>query len=116
MTPKERVGRMLWVGTPIGAFIGTLLYYYLEDQKKLAKEAEGEENTIINWSGTHTVTPKRYYEPTNLKELEDYIAQADKNKKRVRVVGAGLSPNGIGFDEEGMVSMAQMDRILAGTA
>ena len=41
MNPKERVGRLLWVGTPAAAFFGTLLYYYLEDQKKIqAAEAE----------------------------------------------------------------------------
>ena len=118
MTPKERVGRLLWVGTPVGAFLGTLLYYYLEDQKKwkaqeAEKLAEGDEHTVTNWSGTHEVTTKRFYQPTSLYELEQYVAKAHRNKTRLRVVGAGLSPNGIGLDEDGMVSLALMDRVLS---
>ena len=48
MTPNERVGRILWVGTPVGAILGTLLYYYLEDQKKIQKLPE-----VVR--GAHTV-------------------------------------------------------------
>jgi hypothetical protein len=94
MTPKERVGRLLWVGTPAAAILGTFLYYYLEDQKKFkAQEAamleEGDEHTLVNWSGTHTVTTKRFYQPTKLSELEEYVAKAHRNKTRLRVIGAG---------------------------
>lgn len=32
--------------------------------------------------------------------------------RKLRCVGSGLSPNGLGFNEEGMVSLALMDRIL----
>ena len=118
MTPKERVGRFLWVGTPVGALFGTLLYYYLEDQKKFKaqeadKLAEGDEQTITNWSGTHEVTTKRFYQPTSLTELEEFVAKAHRDKTRLRVVGAALSPNGIGLDSEGMISLALMDRVLA---
>ena len=118
MTNKERVGRLLWVGTPVGALFGTLLYYYLEDQKKFKAQeasrlAEGDEHTITNWSGTHEVTTKRFYQPTTLAELEEYVAKAHRDKTRLRVVGAALSPNGIGLDAEGMISMALMDRVLS---
>ena len=95
MTGKERVGRLLWVGTPVCAFFGTLLYYYLEDQKKwkaqeLAKLEEGDEHTITNWSGTHQVTTKRFFQPTTLYELEECVAKAHRNQTRLRVIGAGL--------------------------
>jgi len=118
MTNGERTGRFFWIGTPLGAFIGTLLYYYLEDQKKWKAQEErrieeGDEQTITNWSGTHEVTTKRFYQPTTMFELSEYVAKAHKNKTRLRVIGAGLSPNGIGLDQEGMISLALMDQVLS---
>eukprot|EP00277_Geminigera_cryophila_P002756 CAMPEP_0179423788 /NCGR_PEP_ID=MMETSP0799-20121207/11213_1 /TAXON_ID=46947 /ORGANISM="Geminigera cryophila, Strain CCMP2564" /LENGTH=569 /DNA_ID=CAMNT_0021198139 /DNA_START=33 /DNA_END=1742 /DNA_ORIENTATION=+ len=118
MTNGERTGRFFWIGTPLGAFVGTMVYYYLEDQKKwkaqeVARLEEGDEQTITNWSGTHEVTTKRFYQPTSMFELEEYVAKAHRNKTRLRVMGAGLSPNGIGLDEDGMISLALMDSVLS---
>lgn len=35
---------------------------------------EGE--ALVNWSGTHEVTPRRLYQPESMKELEMLVAQA----------------------------------------
>ena len=34
--------------------------------------------------------------------------------RKLRCVGSGLSPNGLGFNEQGMVSLTLMDSILSG--
>uniref|UniRef100_A0A1D1ZQN5 FAD-binding PCMH-type domain-containing protein n=1 Tax=Auxenochlorella protothecoides TaxID=3075 RepID=A0A1D1ZQN5_AUXPR len=66
-----------------------------------------------NWSGTHTVVAHRLYEPESLKDLENIMNLAHKGGSRLRVVGSALSPNGMAFSEEGMLSLAHMDAILS---
>lgn len=44
--------------------------------------------------------------------MEAIVADCAANKRRLRVVGSGLSPNGVGFSDEGMMSMALLDGIL----
>ena len=99
------------------AFFGLGYYFYLEEQKK--REAtrkdifdEGDEQTFVNWSGTHQVTTRRFLQPENIEELERLVMKSHVNKAKLRVMGAGLSPNGIGHDAEGMLSLALMDKVL----
>lgn len=40
------------------------------------------------------------------------MADCAANKRRLRVLGSGLSPNGVGFSDEGMMSMALLDKVL----
>lgn len=40
------------------------------------------------------------------------MKEAHENKTRIRPVGSGLSPNGIGLSRAGMVNLALMDKIL----
>lgn len=44
--------------------------------------------------------------------MEAIVAGCAAHKRRLRVVGSGLSPNGVGFSEEGMMSMALLDKVL----
>lgn len=67
---------------------------------------------IVNWSGTHVARPRRLYEPRSVAELEQVVAEAHRRGQPLRPVGAATSPNGIGFSDEGMVSVAQLDRVL----
>lgn len=40
------------------------------------------------------------------------VADCARAKRRLRVLGGGLSPNGVGFSDEGMMSMALLDKVL----
>ncbi|KAL9256580.1 L-galactono-1,4-lactone dehydrogenase, mitochondrial-like protein [Drosera capensis] len=69
-------------------------------------------HTLTNWSGTHEVSTRDYYEPESLEELEGIVRRRNEEKRKVRPVGAGLSPNGIGFSRVGMVCLGLMDRVV----
>ena len=68
--------------------------------------------TILNWSGTHAVHTKNFWEPETMQELEQLIRQCHTQGRAVRPLGSALSPNGIGFQSQGMVSLANLDQIL----
>jgi len=76
-------------------------------------EEEFEEQSVANWSGTHEARTKVYIQPESLEELEVVVKLANDRKQRIRPVGSGLSPNGLGLSDEGMVNLALMDRILS---
>lgn len=78
------------------------------------KHHEEESTTIINWSGTHSVDilNENYYEPETIEDLERIVADCHKKGKSIRPVGSALSPNAISFNQQGMVSLANLDRIV----
>lgn len=47
-----------------------------------------------------------------LLQVEDIIREAHRERKKVRVVGNALSPNGIGLSEDTMMSLGQCNRVL----
>lgn len=57
------------------------------------------------------ITSSQYYQPENQDDVEAIVADCAANKRRLRVLGSGLSPNGVGFSDEGMMSMALLDGI-----
>lgn len=70
------------------------------------------EETVTNWSGTHSATTQRYYEPSTAAELQELVRRLHKEGRRARPVGQALSPNGLGMSSEGMISVARLDRVL----
>ena len=70
------------------------------------------EASMTNWSATHSVEPKKYYEPSSPEELEQLVREAHARGQRIRPVGTALSPNGLGMDEEGMVCLNHLDKVL----
>ncbi|KAH1137614.1 hypothetical protein GLYMA_10G104100v4 [Glycine max] len=66
-------------------------------------------HTVSNWSGTHEVQTRNFLQPENAEQLERALREA---RSRIRPVGSGLSPNGIGLSRTGMVNLALMDGIL----
>jgi len=77
-------------------------------------ECEDETTNIVNWSGTHAVNVlnKNYYEPETTAELEQIVAKCHEDGQPLRPVGSALSPNAISFNAGGMVSLANLDRII----
>jgi L-galactono-1,4-lactone dehydrogenase len=59
-----------------------------------------------------TCARRNFYQPENQEDVEAIVADCAAHKRRLRVVGSGLSPNGVGFSEEGMMSMALLDKVL----
>ncbi|KAI9380139.1 hypothetical protein POPTR_016G040300v4 [Populus trichocarpa] len=69
-------------------------------------------HTVSNWSGTHEVQTRNFYQPENIEQLEKLVKENNEKKARIRPVGSGLSPNGIGLARSGMVNLALMDKVL----
>ncbi|EPS69983.1 l-galactono-1,4-lactone dehydrogenase [Genlisea aurea] len=69
-------------------------------------------HSISNWSGTHEVQTRTFIQPESLSELEAVVEKCNGEKQKIRPVGSGLSPNGIGLTRSGMINLALMDRVL----
>jgi L-galactono-1,4-lactone dehydrogenase len=69
-------------------------------------------HTVSNWSGTHEVHTRVLLQPDSIPALEDALAAAHRERRRLRPVGSGLSPNGLGLSRAGMVNLALMDKVL----
>ena len=81
---------------------------------KAEQDDEDDTTDVINWSGTHKVTVKNenFWEPESVEEVESIIRECHQQGKAVRPLGSSLSPNGIALNEAGMISMANLDRVL----
>jgi L-galactono-1,4-lactone dehydrogenase len=82
-----------------------------------SKEDDSEEDDttdVINWSGTHQVNVpnKNYWEPESIEEVEKIVKDCQDRGQTVRPLGSSLSPNGIALNEDGMISMANLDKVL----
>jgi len=78
------------------------------------EEADDDTTDVINWSGTHkvTVANKNFWEPESIEEVEKIVKDCQKRGQTVRPLGSSLSPNGVALNKDGMISMANMDRVL----
>ena len=70
------------------------------------------DNIMCNYSGTHTVDPRYFYEPNTIKDVQKIVSGAQRLNKKIRPVGRFLSPNGIASCKEGMLSLNFCDRIV----
>jgi L-galactono-1,4-lactone dehydrogenase len=70
--------------------------------------------TLWNWSGTHAVqvANQHYWEPETIAEVEAIVRDCHAQGQSVRPIGSALSPNGLGFSADGMLSLAHLDRIV----
>lgn len=75
---------------------------------------DDETTDVINWSGTHKVSVlnSNYWEPESVEEVEEIIRACHETGQTVRPLGSSLSPNGIALNKDGMISMANIDRVL----
>ena len=69
---------------------------------------------LLNWSGTHAVhvLNEHYLEPETIEELESTVRACHDKGQSVRPLGSALSPNGIGFQSKGVMSLANLDRVV----
>ncbi|KAI8814528.1 hypothetical protein BJ742DRAFT_266386 [Cladochytrium replicatum] len=75
-------------------------------------DGSNDSTSFVNWSGTHSVDTRSYHIPSTLRELEELVSDAHSFRRKLRPVGSGLSPNGIGFCKDGMVNLSLMDKVL----
>lgn len=66
---------------------------------------------FTNWSATHECHPITVYEPTSAQEVCRVLAAAHESGAKIRPVGSALSPNGIAFSNEQLLSTAAIDYI-----
>eukprot|EP00529_Nitzschia_sp_RCC80_P011657 CAMPEP_0113486334 /NCGR_PEP_ID=MMETSP0014_2-20120614/24943_1 /TAXON_ID=2857 /ORGANISM="Nitzschia sp." /LENGTH=572 /DNA_ID=CAMNT_0000380003 /DNA_START=73 /DNA_END=1788 /DNA_ORIENTATION=+ /assembly_acc=CAM_ASM_000159 len=78
------------------------------------EDDEDSTTDVINWSGTHkvTVSNENFWEPESVSEVEEIVKSSHEQGKTVRPLGSSLSPNGIALNKDGMISMANVDRVL----
>ncbi|KAI9161798.1 hypothetical protein LWI28_020770 [Acer negundo] len=69
-------------------------------------------HTVSNWSGTHEVQTRNFHQPETILELENLVKDSNEKRAKIRPVGSGLSPNGIGLARAGMVNLALLDKVL----
>lgn len=53
-----------------------------------------------------------FLQPESEEELEKIVKEANEKRQKIRPVGSGLSPNGIGLQRAGMVNLALMDKLV----
>ena len=80
----------------------------------LAAGSPDETTSLLNWSGTHAVQvlSANYYEPETVDEVVQIVAHCHRHGHSIRPVGSALSPNGLAFSKNGMMSLANLDRII----
>ncbi|KAK3119712.1 hypothetical protein QOZ80_9AG0674150 [Eleusine coracana subsp. coracana] len=69
-------------------------------------------HAVSNWSGTHEVHTRVLLQPDSIEALQDALAAAHKERRKLRPLGSGLSPNGLALTRAGMVNLALMDKVL----
>ncbi|RHY38220.1 hypothetical protein DYB38_005560 [Aphanomyces astaci] len=69
-------------------------------------------SAYVNWSATHDCHPVRVYEPESVAEVESIVAFHHLQKTKLRPMGSGVSPNGLGFSDESILVLSRLDNIL----
>ena len=99
--------------------LGCALSFYVyregvKETENLEKQSytTEKEYEIENWSGTKKVVVDTFTQPETTEALEAIVRHASLRGKKIRPVGAALSPNGVAFEKEGMVSLALLDKVL----
>lgn len=83
------------------------------DDASTSPFAYAEDQTLTNWSATHSVSPRRIYEPERSQEVMMILKDHHEKNVKLRPVGTALSPNGIGMTNDGMdlICLSNMDDI-----
>lgn len=69
--------------------------------------------TFTNWGESLTIRPRNYYRPANEDELVAIVNQVAREGSTLRVVGAGHAWSPIAIDEDNMVNLDALDRVIA---
>ena len=67
------------------------------DHDKYSYDASEDDQTISNWSSTHSCTPDHIYYPKSASEVVSILRKHNQMNTKIRPIGSALSPNGIGM-------------------
>ncbi|KAL4857423.1 L-galactono-1 [Chlorella vulgaris] len=109
LAARERTNYLLGAGLIVMSAYG---YYIVSRPRGGDGVPTPSPEHLVNWSGTHECQVQRFYQPETLEQLEATVKQAHTTGRKLRCVGSGLSPNGLAFSEDGMVSLGLMDKVL----
>ena len=117
---RQYRSKSMWQKYRFYAFmLGCALSFYayresVKETENLEKQnyTTEKEYEIENWSGTKKVVVDTFTQPETTEALEAIVRHASLRGKKIRPVGAALSPNGVAFEKEGMVSLALLDKVL----
>jgi L-galactono-1,4-lactone dehydrogenase len=70
------------------------------------------DQSLTNWSLTHSCSPKKIYEPKSAQQVLRLLQQFHQNGEKVRPIGSGLSPNGLGMSNVNLLSVHALDSIV----
>ena len=85
-------------------------------QAEESKDDDDDTTTLLlNWSGTHAVQVRNdhFWEPETVTQVEEIVRECHRRGQAVRPLGSALSPNGIAFHAAGMMSLANLDKIVS---
>ncbi|TDH71025.1 uncharacterized protein CCR75_002402 [Bremia lactucae] len=80
-----------------------------------------DHNEFVNWSATHVCVPYQFHVPETVDEVQTLLQTYQAKKQKLRCMGAGVSPNGLGFSSkavgkgnvnEALMTLALFDKIL----
>jgi L-galactono-1,4-lactone dehydrogenase len=94
----------------------TVVSYSQAEQQLQAEEDEDTDEgptTLLNWSGTHAVQVQKLYTPDSIAQVENIVRHCYRNGLAIRPAGSNLSPNALSFHEDAMLSMENLDAIIA---
>ena len=79
-------------------------FYLLNQNISCEKDTENlvnyeKQQTLTNWSSTHSQTIDKLYEPRNERELERLLKDYQSKKLKIRPIGTCLSPNGLALPD-----------------
>jgi hypothetical protein len=88
--------------------------FFLLTDATVCDDSLGEKHTdvtLTNWSATHHCTPTQIYEPKSAQEVGRVLSVAHEKNLKVRPIGSALSPNGLAFSDESLLSLSALDYI-----
>ncbi|CAK9003673.1 4-lactone dehydrogenase, partial [Durusdinium trenchii] len=72
-----------------------------------------ERERVENWSGTHSCRPRKIFRPESVEQVEEIVKEAHEHRRKLRCMGSGLSPNGIGFSDADVVTLENMNEVIS---
>jgi len=76
-------------------------------------QQEKPRESVSNWSQTHECRPREVLRPSSAGEVQEILQKAHENGDKIRIMGSGLSPNGIAFSKEKLLTIENMNEVIS---
>lgn len=68
---------------------------------------------FATWARTYACAPRDFYVPKTLEEIQGIVQMAHRAGRRIRVCGAGHSPNDCAMSDDILVSLDRFNQVRA---